>query len=133
MKRVHLAAVSLLISAGPLAVAAEQPGDIVGAAIAPGADRSVVFAWYRDGMVSVGTVDRLDQYKKPYRFIRPSSVENYSEIVEMAMNDVSKATPDAPVGDRVWTHTWYRNGMTTRGTSIDLAKEEDVHPFALPE
>ena len=77
------------------------------------------YMWYRDGTVTAGSPEELDDWRTPYEFetARGKTPEN---IVAMAIS--SK--------DRVYT--WYDDNTRSVGTSSDLDAYEAPKPYALP-
>ena len=105
------------------------PDDIVGMGIA--GDTGHVFAWYKDGTVSSGTSDNLDKHRKRYPYSLPGGITPM-DIVGMAIS-YHPRRPGIALGIPSRVYAWYRNGTVSAGTSDDLDKSEEMHPFILPE
>ena len=93
-------------------------GDIVGIGIAGSNDH--VYAWYKDGTLSIGTSENLEQYSTPSNYTLPPG-KSPNDIVGMGI-----------AGSNDHVYAWYRDGTVSAGTSSDLDHYRLPEPYSLP-
>ena len=92
--------------------------DIVGLGIDD--TNNLVFAWFRNGMVSAGSSTDLSSKRDPQPYTLPKG-KTVSDIVGMGID-----------GTNNLVFAWYRDGTVSAGTSRNLGAERPPAPYVLP-
>ena len=101
------------------------PSEIVGMGV--DGENNYNFVWFNDGMVSAGSSNQLDRFRKQYRYTLPVSPESGrryqpTDIVGMGVD-----------GENNYNFVWFKDGYVSAGTSDNLARYRAPYRYRLPE